>query len=221
MSLLHDEQNRITAEISKNLNENIDTISALFSDCADVTKRKITVGNTNKVDVYIVYVDNMINKGLLEEVTLQQLFTNLTDLPGEGQFDYIKEKGLRTVDVAEVITMNALIENVLSGDTVILVDGYDKAIKVSIRGMPNRGVPTSENEVAIRGSKESFSEAFYINRVLLRRRIKDTNFKTQTIENRYQKPYGYSYLLSGRCGKTGIVGEIEKRLKRICNRWNL
>ena len=213
MSLLHDEQNRITAEISKNLNENIDTISALFSDCADVTKRKITVGNTNKVDVYIVYVDNMINKGLLEEVTLQQLFTNLTDLPGEGQFDYIKEKGLRTVDVAEVITMNALIENVLSGDTVILVDGYDKAIKVSIRGMPNRGVPTSENEVAIRGSKESFSEAFYINRVLLRRRIKDTNFKIKQLKIGIRSHTDIAICYLEDVAKPEILGEIEKRLK--------
>ncbi|WMJ88108.1 spore germination protein [Anaerocolumna sp. MB42-C2] len=213
MSLLHDEQNRITAIMSKDLGENIDTISALFSDCADVTKRKLTVGDTNKVDIYIVYVDNMINKGLLEEVTVQQLFTSLTDLPAEGQFDYIKEKGLRTVDVAEVITMNAIIENILSGDTVILVDGYDKAIKVSVRGMPNRGVPTSENEVSIRGSKESFSEAFYINRVLLRRRIKDTNLKIKQFKIGVRSHTDVAICFLEDVAKPEIVGEIEKRLK--------
>ncbi|QHQ62397.1 spore germination protein [Anaerocolumna sedimenticola] len=213
MSLLHDEQNRITAIMSKNLSENIDTLSALFVDCADVTKRKLTVGDTNKVDIYIIYVDNMINKGLLEEVTVQQLFASMTDMPAEGQFDYIKEKGLRTVDVAEVITMNAIIENVLSGDTVILVDGYDKAIKVSVRGMPNRGVPTSENEVAIRGSKESFSEAFYINRVLLRRRIKDTNLKIKQFKVGVRSHTDVAICYLEDVAKPEIVGDIEKRLK--------
>lgn len=215
MSLLHDEQNRITAELSDNLSVNIDTISALFSDCADVVKRKITVGDVNKVDVFFLYIDNMINKELLEQVTINQLFTSLADMPSEEQFEYIKEKGLQTVDISEVITMNELIENVLSGDTVILVDGSDKALKVSVRGMPNRGVPTSENEVAIRGSKESFSEAFYINRVLLRRRIKDTNFKIKQYKIGIRSHTDVAVCYLEDVAKPEIVEEIEKRLKEF------
>ncbi len=215
MSLLHDEQNRITAELSDNLSVNIDTISALFSDCADVVKRKITVGDVNKVDVFFLYIDNMINKELLEQVTINQLFTSLADMPSEEQFEYIKEKGLQTVDISEVITMNELIENVLSGDTVILVDGSDKALKVSVRGMPNRGVPTSENEVAIRGSKESFSEAFYINRVLLRRRIKDTNFKIKQYKIGIRSHTDVAVCYLEDVAKPEIVVEIEKRLKEF------
>lgn len=215
MSLLHDEQNRITAELSVNLSVNIDTISALFSDCADVVKRKITVGDVNKVDIFFLYIDNMINKELLEQVTINQLFTSLADMPSEEQFEYIKEKGLQTVDISEVITMNELIENVLSGDTVILVDGSNKALKVSVRGMPNRGVPTSENEVAIRGSKESFSEAFYINRVLLRRRIKDTNFKIKQYKIGIRSHTDVAVCYLEDVAKPEIVEEIEKRLKEF------
>lgn len=215
MSLLHDEQNRITAELSVNLSENIDTISALFSDCADVVKRKLTVGDVNTVDIFFLYIDNMINKELLEQVTINQLFTSLKDMPSEEQFEYIKEKGLQTVDISEVITMNELIENVLSGDTVILVDGSDKALKVSVRGMPNRGVPTSENEVAIRGSKESFSEAFYINRVLLRRRIKDTNFKIKQYKIGIRSHTDVAVCYLEDVAKPEIVTEIEKRLKEF------
>lgn len=215
MSLLHDEQNRITAELSVNLSVNIDTISALFSDCADVVKRKITVGDVNTVDIFFLYIDNMINKELLEQVTINQLFTSLTDMPSAEQFEYIKEKGLQTVDISEVITMNELIENVLSGDTVILVDGSDKALKVSVRGMPNRGVPTSENEVAIRGSKESFSEAFYINRVLLRRRIKDTNFKIKQYKIGIRSHTDVAVCYLEDVAKPEIVTEIEKRLKEF------
>lgn len=213
MSLLHDKQNKITAEMATKLDDNIDTLSALFSDCADVVKRRLTIGDTNKVDVYFVYVDNMINKELLEQATVLQLFHNMTDMPAENQLDYIKNKGLRTIDIAEIITMNEIVENVLSGDTVILVDGYDKALKVSVRGMPNRGVPKSENEIAIRGSKESFSEAFYINRVLLRRRIKDTNFKMKQLKvgTRTRTDVAICYLDD--VAKPEIVEEVEKRLK--------
>lgn len=213
MSLLHDDHNRITALMSKNLQENMDTISALFADCADVFKRKYTVGTQNKIDVYFVYIDNMINKDLLEEVTLGQLFSIMDELPATNQFEYIKEKGIRTLDVAEVTTMPEIIENVLSGDTVVLVDGYDKALRVSIRGMANRGVPTSENEVSIRGSKESFSEAFHINRVLLRKRVRDTNFKMKQLKvgTRTRTDVAICYLDD--VAKPEVVAEIERRLR--------
>lgn len=215
MSLLHDEQNRITSEISKNLADNIDTINALFADSADAIKRKITVGNINKVDIYFIYIDNMINKDLLEQATIRNLFTALLDMPASGQFEYIKERGLNTVDLSEVITMNEVIEDVLSGDTLILVDGSDKALKVSVRGMPSRGVPTSENEVAIRGSKESFSEAFYINRVLLRRRIKDTNLKIKQFKVGIRTHTDVAVCYLEDVAKPEIVAEIEKRLKEF------
>ncbi|MDF2587198.1 MAG: hypothetical protein K0S41_1039, partial [Anaerocolumna sp.] len=70
MSLLHDEKNRIDAILTKDLEENIATIGALFKDCADAVKRKMSIGGVNKVDIYVVYIDNMINKALLEEVTV-------------------------------------------------------------------------------------------------------------------------------------------------------
>ena len=182
MDVLHDQKNSITALFAKSIDENIDTMDALFKDCGDVVKRRLTIGGTNKVDIYFIYIDNMVSKDLLEEDTLRYLIYKMDDLPEDKQFDYIKEKGLRSADISEVITMNEAAQFILSGDTIILVDGYDKALKVSVRGFANRGVPTSENEVAIRGSKESFSEAFYINRVLLRRRIKDTNLKMKQLQ---------------------------------------
>jgi spore germination protein len=213
MSLLHDEENNITAKMSTKLDDNVDTIGALFSDCADVIKRRMTIGDAIKVDIFLVYVDNMINKELLEQATVMQLFHNMADMPAENQLDYIKNKGLRTIDLSELITMNEIVENVLSGDTVILVDGYDKALKVSVRGMPNRGVPKSENEIAVRGSKESFSEAFYINRVLLRRRIKDSNLKMKQLKigTRTKTDVAICYLED--VAKPEIVAELEKRLK--------
>jgi spore germination protein len=214
MTLLHDDKNRITALFSKKLDENIDTLCALFDNCADVVKRKLSVGNTNKVDIYVIYIDNMIDKELLEMNTLQQIFRDLEEMPVTGQFEYIKEKGIQTVDLTEVTTIPEIVGQILSGDTIILVDGYDKALKVSVRKMPNRGVPTSENEVAVRGSKESFSEAFFINRVLLRRRIKDTNLKIKQtkVGTRTATDVAICYLEG--VARPEVVAEIERRLKK-------
>lgn len=213
MTLLHDDKNHITALFSTILDENIDTLCALFENSADVVKRKLSIGTVNKIDIYVIYIDNMIDKELLEMSTLQELFRDLNDLPATGQFEYIKDKGVQTVDLSEVSTIPEIVGQILSGDTIILVDGYDKALKIAARKLPNRGVPTSENEVAVRGSKESFSEALFINRVLLRKRIKDTNLKIKQLKigTRTATDVAICYLEG--VSKPEVVAEIERRLK--------
>lgn len=213
MSVLHDNDNKIIAPLTRNLQENIDVVDVLFKDCADAVKRKLTVGGENKVDIYFVYMDNMVDKALLEEDTLRYLIYRMDEMPAENQFDYIKEKGLRTADISEVNTINEAVKFILGGDTIILVDGFDKALKVSNRHMANRGVPKAENEVAVRGSKESFSEALYINRVLLRRRIKDTNLKIvqTTVGTRTQTDVAIVYIEG--VAKPEVVEEIQQRIR--------
>lgn len=177
MSMLHDKENNIMAVFSKSLKKNIDTMDTLFKDCSDVVSREFTIGGVNKSSIYIVYIDNMVDVKLVDDDIMRYLLYHMEDLPKEGAFDYILNKGIRSADLSEVKDLNKGVKGVLSGETLLLVDGYDKGILVSLKGMPNRGVPESSNEVAIRGSKEGFSEALNINKVLLRRRIKDTNLK--------------------------------------------
>lgn len=211
----YNELNEIIAELSTNLEENIEILNTLFQDCADIVKRRFTIGGTNKVDIYFLYVDNMINKELLEEDTLRYLLYKMDDLPKEDQFEYIKAKGLRSADVKELDSVQKIVDGILSGDTAILVDGYDKALKVSVKGFANRGVPTAENEVTVRGSKESFSEALYINRVLLRKRIKDTNLKIKQMKVGTRTKTDIAVIYMEGIAKKEIVEDIVHRIENF------
>lgn len=216
MDILHDEENKIIAHLSKCLQENIDTIEALFVDCADAVMRKFTIGGGNKVDIYIVYIDNMVSRELLEEMTIKNLVYFMDDLPKENQFEYIKEKGIRTADVNEILTLQDVTQAALSGDTAILVDGYDKAFKIASKGMPNRGVPEAESEVSVRGSKEGFSESIGINRVLIRRRIRDTKLKIKQQKVGIRSMTDVAIVYMEDIVKPELVEEITKRLKDFC-----
>lgn len=212
MSVLHDQENNITVPFTKSLKENIKTLETLFKDCSDVVNREFIIGGANKVSVYVIYIDNMVDQALLDEDIMRYLLYHMDDLPKEHKFDYIKEKGVRSADMSEVTDMTEAVQGILSGETVIIVDGYDKVIKASIKGMPNRGVPESDNEVAIRGSKEGFSEALNINRVLLRRRIKDTNLKMKKMKVGTRTLTDISIVFLEGVSKPEFVKEIEERL---------
>lgn len=212
MSGFHDEYNQITVPLAKEINENIRTLNELFADSADIVKRRLTIGGINKVDIYIVYIDNMIDKLLIEEGILRYLIYNMDQMPAQNQFEYIQAKGIRAIDSNVIFTMNEGMERLFGGDTLIFVDGYEKAIWVSDRKSFTRGVPKSENEVAIRGSKEGFSEALYINRVLLRRRIKDTKFKIKQMKvgTRTKTDVAIAYIED--IVRPEILLEIERRM---------
>lgn len=212
MDILHDEFNKITAKISTNLLENIDLLEALFVNCSDVIKRKFTIGHENKVDLYIIYIDGMVNKALLEEDAIKSLFYKMDDLPKENQFEYIKEKGIRTADITELITMEDITQSVLCGDTVILVNGYDKGLKIASRSYPNRGVPETQSEVVVRGSKEGFSEVLIINRSLIRRRIKDTKLKVKPLKIGVRSKTDISLMYIEDIVEEGLLDEIERRM---------
>ncbi len=213
MDPLHDKYNRITAPILKDLKETIKIIDQLTKNCDDFVKRRFTIGGINQVDIYFVYIDNMVDKTLLEEDTLRYLIHEMGDMPVSNQFDYIKEKGLRSADISEAKTMDEAMKYVFGGDTLIFVDGYDSAIRVSVRGMASRGIQKSENEVAIRGSKESFTEAFYLNRVLLRRRVKDANMKMKQFQIGTRTLTDVAMVYLDGVAEPKIIANVERKIK--------
>lgn len=212
MDILHDKNNEVSAKLTKNLQESIDTIEVLFIDCSDVVKRKFTIGDQNKVDLYIIYIDNLINKEFLEDIIIRKLLV-LNDLPKDDQFRFIKEKGLRTVDLSELLTIEEITQAILSGTTVIMVNGYDKAFQLSNQMFPSRGVPESTSEVVVRGSKEGFSELLSTNKVLIRRRIKDTKLKIKPMKVGIRTRTDIAIVYIEDIVENGLVEEIEQRIK--------
>jgi spore germination protein len=219
VSSKHDKKtNKVIIPLSKSLDSNIEEFEQLFQDCEDVVKRKFPIGKDKDIWAYIAYIDVMIDRRVIEESILEQLIIQVRDVPkaftekDEDSFTFIKEGGLATADLKEVTHMDDAALAVLSGDTIIFIEGYDKALVIATKGFPNRGVQPPDTESVIRGSKEGFSEAFRINTVLIRRRIRDTKLKVKQIQigTRSRTDVGLMYLDD--IVRPQILTEIEERL---------
>lgn len=212
MNFSHDKNNVVTALYTEHLQENIDTFEVLFDKCSDVIKRKFTIGGENKIDIYIAYIDNMVNRDSVEEDMIKYLVYKMDDMPDENQFDYIKAKGLRTADLSEVITMEDVVQGVLSGDTILMVDGYKKAIKIASKGYPGRGVSENDSEVSVRGAKDSFVESIAINKVLIRRRIRDTKLKVEQMKIGVRSRTDVAIIYISDIAKEDLIEDIKNKL---------
>lgn len=182
MKNMHDENNVIIVPLTSNLQDNIDAYEVIFDKCADVVKRKFTIGDDHKVEIYLSYIDLLIDRDLLEEHTIESLVRNTDHIPAKEQFDYIYNHGFQTADVALLYTMEDIVQAVLAGDAILMVEGSNLGIKVAIRGYPGRGVSEADTEVTIRGAKDSFTESMAINKVLIRRRIRDSKLKVEQLK---------------------------------------
>ncbi|GKX28544.1 spore germination protein [Vallitalea longa] len=210
--------NKVLVPFSDSLDTNIRNFEELFTDCGDLVKRKFPIGKNKDVWAYIAYIDVMTDRRVIEESVLEQLLVQVRgvgkSLPDtdEDKFSFIKDGGFATADLKDVNTMDDAVLAVLSGDTVIFIDGYEKCIVVSTKGFPNRGVQQPDTENVIRGSKEGFTEAFRINTVLIRRRIRDSKLKVKQIQLGTRTRTDVALMYLDDLVRPQVLKEIEERL---------
>lgn len=208
-------------KVSTDINENIKYLENKFLDSGDVAKRKFQIGKDKITDIYVTYIDMLVDRNLLEEQVISRLMINMWTIETELNSGYskpynvFKDCGLTTAEFSEVTNLSDVEIGILSGDTALFIDGSDKAIVIATRGWPSRGVPTADNEQVVQGSAEAFSEAFRINTMLIRRRIRDTNLKVKQLRIGRKSNTDTAIMYLEGIVRPSILKEVEKRINRI------
>lgn len=206
--------------IKKNIDENIKYFETRFKDFGDMVKRKFPIGENKSLSLYVSYIDVMTDKNFIDKV-IESLMVEVREVsPSLEQikdniFLGIKDGGIATADLREETNFENAIDEVLTGNTIIFIDGFEKCIILSTKGFPRRSVSSADTEVVVQGSKEAFTETFRVNSVLIRRRIRDTNLKLKQMKigTRSKTDIGIMYMQD--LVRPEILDEVLKRLKKI------
>ncbi len=153
----------------------IQKISETFHQSSDLKIRNLTIKNHKVAYLFIEGVSSgaTISEFIVHSMTYDikqtkgNIFHNLFDtlqniIPNDSLMILEKEE-----DIPYYLS---------SGFTIVLVDGYKKAIVLESRQDLSRGISESSSEGIIRGPKDSFTETHAMNIGLVRKRIKDPNF---------------------------------------------
>jgi spore germination protein len=89
---------------------------------------------------------------------------------------------IESADRTKIFDMEEAITDVLAGNTLLFLEHCEFAIQISSKKFPNRGIQPPEQEVSIRGPKDSFNESLRSSTALIRRRIRDTRLKVEQIQ---------------------------------------
>lgn len=165
--------------LSVSLQENLQILDEMFTNCDDIKKRSMKLGKNADINACIYYVEVTVNNLSVEESVIGKLISRLMSKTPEEIYAYLDANALGITDVNELYTYSEVEMGVMVGDGVILIDGYDKAIKIKSKGYPMMGVSSSEREQVMRGSREGFADALKCNTALMRKRIRSRSLKVR------------------------------------------
>lgn len=135
-------------------------------------------------------VDGFCKDDLIQK--LLQYFMDMTPEEVPEDMHGISKQFTPYVEVEVEGRCSVLIDSLLAGMFVLLMDGYDKALLVDSRTYPARGVEEPDKDKVLRGSKDGFVETVVFNTALIRRRIRSTQLHMEMLN-------------AGRSSRTDIV----------------
>ncbi|MGD6963238.1 spore germination protein [Fictibacillus phosphorivorans] len=162
----------------------VDRIKTLLGNPMDLIVREFEFELEHKVTATLLFLEEMNDSQVLNEFILSPLMSLSSDkqsspVPVDHALHYIKQNALALGRVLDVETEDELVEALLAGLSVLLVEGNTKGLKLGTNGGKVRGIEEPTSEVVIRGPKDSFTESIKTNISLIRRRVRSKDIRIE------------------------------------------
>lgn len=200
--------------VSENIKENIKAYQQIYKDCSDIKMCEMMLGKKKNIRCFLAYIEVAVSNILMETTALGRLLSYLEQAPGEEIVEILDKNALGIADVTPFETMEEAAQGMLTGDAILFVDGYPKALKISDKGYPNMGVTEADSEKVIRGSNEGFADSIKVNTALIRKRVRSTKVKVKEMRPGVRSHTNVNLVYMEDLAYPEIIAEVEKRLNR-------
>lgn len=167
--------------VYKKLKENQQWFEKRCENCADIKLRPMTLGDRGQVECLAVHTETSVSNLMLEESMLGRMIGQLREMPEGKLWECLRRDELGISDVNPLDTLEDGLRAMLAGNLILVIDGFEKILKISSKGYPARSVSSPQSEKVLRGSNEGFSESVKVNTALIRKRIRTTGMKVEEI----------------------------------------
>ncbi len=157
--------------LEKSLEKNIAQLKSVLpiDKSFDLVTRELYLGETKAYWLGI--------NGFCKVEILQQIFSDLQYplYTQDGKIEDIGRYVSAKIGYAQTTltsSFDEIVRNVLSGPSVLFIDGFDRAVLLDVRTYPTRGIAEPDTERITRGARDGFVETLLFNCNLIRRRIR-------------------------------------------------
>jgi Bacillus/Clostridium GerA spore germination protein len=161
-------------DISSNYEQNLKTFKDIFSlpKNSDIKLREFTIRSLNR-RAFIIFISTMADLKHINESIVEKLLGN--EHPSVKIQDIVSYPMSKTSYKIGEIT-----ELICGGITALFVEGDSQCYLFETTKTRGRAIEKSDNEVIVKGAKESFNEKVVDNISLIRKKIKNENLIVET-----------------------------------------
>ncbi|MGM9927669.1 MAG: spore germination protein [Bacillus sp. (in: firmicutes)] len=177
----------------------------------DLGVRKFTV---LKKDVNLYYVNGLCDTEYIIHLLEELVELNDHERMNTHLFDLVKNR-LVNQSVATIHTLDELVDQVLSGLVVFLVEGESYGLVVDVRSYPGRTPSEPDTEKVVRGSRDGYVENIIVNTALTRRRVRDERlrFEIMKVGERSKTDVAIGYIRD--VANPDLVDTIKEKIQGI------
>lgn len=208
--------------LTNDLDKNVKIIKETLGYASDLIIREFFLDEEKKQKIALIMFDGLTGNIPVYDSILKPLMTEMKQLQTSKKLMdaddiyYLFEKFVLPMQsLDEVKDFKKCFEKVMVGDSVILIDGSDKAISIDTKGWTDRGVMEPSAESVVRGPRDSFNETIRTNTMLIRRRIRDINLRVVHKEVGEVTKTAVAVMYIEGIANDKIVKEVMERIDRI------
>ncbi|WP_221568713.1 spore germination protein [Alkalihalobacillus sp. TS-13] len=205
--------------ISEDISQNIKKLAEEFGDSSEIVIREVNTGMNKDIRIVSIYMDGLVDQTLVNEFIMESLMLNNCDFdkytPKEAVFNDLRMNALTLSNVKVVNDWDHLVLAVLSGNTLIMMDGWNEVISGETQGWEERSIQEPTSQTVIRGPKDSFTESLKVNVTLIRKRIKNANLRLETFQIGTVSRTNISFMYIKGIAKDDLAQEVKTRLEKI------
>ncbi|MEJ9211189.1 spore germination protein [Bacillus smithii] len=205
-------------DLEKSLATNIDIIKETTGSSSDIIIRVIKMGRDADVTAAVIYTEGLVDDLTVKDFLIESAMKDTNEqnlINSNTALQVLKEKILPIGTVKELDCWEDLFADLMTGETIILVDGVSKALAANTRGGEKRQIMEPVTEISIRGPKDSFTETIRTNTALIRRRIKNPNLWMESMKIGKVTQTDVAIMYINGIVNEKVVEEVRIRLKRI------
>ncbi|WP_194270849.1 spore germination protein [Fictibacillus phosphorivorans] len=211
---------KVVGELSPVMHVMVNRVKKLLGDPMDLIVREFEFELEHKVTATLLFLEEMNDTQILNEFILSPLMSlsshkQSSPVPVDHALHYIKQNALALGRVLDVETEDELVEGLLAGFSVLLVEGNTKGLKLGTTGGKVRGIEEPSSEVVIRGPKDSFTESIKTNISLIRRRVRSKDIRVEKFKIGEVTHTDVAIVYLENIANPLLVKEIKERIEEV------
>ncbi len=194
-----------------------ENLARVFAGCVDYNRRSIAVGGNEALRCELVFIAGMVRMERVSDYVLRPLAQDRA-LGESGEtvaWEKMRSGALYSLSVIERTTLDKAVMDLIDGNCLLLFPGKERALSFNTGTEEKRGIDSPENEVSVKGSRDSFVENLRTNTSLVRRHLKapELRIAEQIVGRQSLTPVDILWMEG--IADPAVVEELERRVENI------